>query len=290
MLVQQLVNGVALSAIYALVALAFSLVMGIFGVLNVAIAALFMMGGYVGLVALLHGLPVWVALVSAALAAAALGILVERLAYAPFRKAPVIIPLLSTLGCSIVLQNVATNVWGSDPLQISNPPLDENVTFAGVTVGGVQLLMIGVALVFVTVLALVVQQTKFGRALRAVAENRDVADLLGVPVTLMSIAAFAISGLLAGAAGFLVTLNYGQITPYIGVDIGLKGIAVMVVGGVDRIWGVLVAAPILGVAEVLTVAYGASSYRDAVAYGILLVILLLRPQGLLGGQLVRVRL
>ncbi|MGH7744689.1 MAG: branched-chain amino acid ABC transporter permease, partial [Candidatus Dormibacteria bacterium] len=281
MLIQQLVNGVVLSAIYALVALAFSLVMGIFGVLNVAISALFMIGGYVGLIAVIHGLPVWAALLGAALAGAALGVLVERIGYAPFRRAPVIIPLLSTLGCSIVLQNIATNVWGSDPLQITNPPLAGSVSFAGVRIGDVQVLMIGVALVFVTALAVVVRRTKLGRALRAVAENREVADLLGVPVTMISIAAFAISGLLAGTAGFLVALNYGQITPYIGVDIGLKGIAVMVVGGVDNIWGVLVAAPILGIAEVLTIAYGASSYRDAVAFGVLILILLVRPQGLL---------
>jgi branched-chain amino acid transport system permease protein len=289
MLAQQLVNGIALSAVYALVALAFSLVMGILGVLNVAISELFMIGGYFGVVCILHGLPLWAALLGAALAAACVGILVERIGYAPFRRAPLIVPLLTTLGCSIILQNVATNVWGSDPLQFSTGILDAGVRLGSVSIGATQLLMVGVAIVLTAALAFVVQRTKLGRALRAVAENRDVADLLGVPVTLVSIAAFAISGLLAGAAGFLVALNYGQITPFIGVDVGLKGIVVMVVGGVDRVWGVLVAAPILGIGEVLTVAYGASSYRDAVIYGALILMLLVRPQGLIGLQLARAR-
>jgi branched-chain amino acid transport system permease protein len=260
------------------------------GVLNVAISELFMIGGYVGVICILQGFPVWAALIGAALGAAAVGILVERIGYAPFRRAPLIVPLLSTLGCSIILQNVATNVWGSDPLQIGSPPLDARIPLGAVSVGQVQLLMIGVAVVLTAALAVVVQRTKLGRALRAVAENRDVADLLGVPVMLVSVAAFAISGLLAGVAGFLVALNYGQITPFIGVDVGLKGIVVMVVGGVDRVWGVLAAAPILGIGEVLTVAYGASSYRDAVIYGALILMLLVRPQGLIGAQLARVRL
>jgi branched-chain amino acid transport system permease protein len=123
-----------------------------------------------------------------------------------------------------------------------------------------------------------------GRALRAVAENRDVARLLGVSAGPLTLLAFMVSGALAGAAGVMIGLHYGAITPYIGVEIGLKAIAVMVVGGTRRIWGALVAGPLIGVAEVMTTAYGGSQMRDFVVYGLMIVILLLRPQGILGGS------
>jgi branched-chain amino acid transport system permease protein len=128
-----------------------------------------------------------------------------------------------------------------------------------------------------------VQRTRIGRGLRAVAENRDVARLLGVSAGNLMLLAFALSGLLAGAAGVMVGLHYAAITPYVGVEVGLKAIAVMVVGGTTQIWGALVAGPLIGVIEVMTVAYGGSQLRDFVVYGLMILILLLRPQGLLGG-------
>lgn len=115
------------------------------------------------------------------------------------------------------------------------------------------------------------------------AENRDVARLLGVSADRITLLAFVLSGAIAGAAGVLISLHYAVITPYIGVDIGLKGIAVMVVGGTTQVWGALLAGPLIGIAEVLTVAYGGSQVRDLVVYGLMILILLLRPQGLLGG-------
>jgi len=128
-----------------------------------------------------------------------------------------------------------------------------------------------------------VQKTPMGRALRAVAENREVARILGVSADRLTMLAFILSGSLAGVAGVLIALHYGTITPYLGVEIGLKAIAVMVIGGTRQIWGALVAGPLIGIAEVLTVAYGGSQVRDFVVYGFMILILLLRPQGLLGG-------
>jgi branched-chain amino acid transport system permease protein len=147
-----------------------------------------------------------------------------------------------------------------------------------------QLMVIGATVVLVALLAFVVQKTSAGRALRAVAENRDVARLLGVSATRVTLLAFVLSGVMAGAAGVLIGLHYAVITPYIGVDVGLKAIAVMVIGGTTRIWGALVAGPLIGIAEVMTVAYGGSQVRDFVVYGFMILILLLRPQGLLGGS------
>ena len=135
--------------------------------------------------------------------------------------------------------------------------------------------MLGVTVLLVALLAFLVQRTSIGRALRAVAENRDVARLLGVPAGRITLIAFMLSGALAGAAGVLIGVHYAAITPYIGVEIGLKAIAVMVVGGTTRIWGALIAGPLMGVVEVMTVAYGGSQIRDFVVYGFMILILLL---------------
>lgn len=282
MLLQQLVNGLILGAVYTLIALSFSLVMGILGVLNLAIAELFMLGGYFGFAAIMAKLPLPVALFAGMAGAGLVAVVIEKIGYQPFRNAPVVTPMLSTLGFSIILQNVATNVWGSDPLQLQDEVLSGRFTLGPVSVSAMQLTVLGTTVILVALLAFVVQRTSIGRALRAVAENRDVARLLGVSAGRVTLLAFMLSGALAGAAGVLIGLHYAAITPYIGVEIGLKAIAVMVVGGTTRIWGTLIAGPLIGVAEVLTTAYGGSQIRDFVVYGFMIVILLVRPQGILG--------
>jgi branched-chain amino acid transport system permease protein len=273
MLLQQLVNGLTLGAVYTLVALSFSLVMGILGILNIAIAELFMIGGFLGFAAIMAKLPLAVAIAAGMAGAAAIALVIENVAYQPLRNAPLITPLLSTLGFSIILQNVATNVWGSDPQQLPSEWFDQRIPLGPVSVGLMQLVVIGVAIVLVALLAF----------LRAVAENRDVARLLGVSASRITLLAFVLSGALAGAAGVLISLHYAAITPYVGVETGLKAIAVMVVGGVTRIFGALIAGPLIGIVEVLSVAYGGSQIRDLVVYGLMILILLLRPQGILGG-------
>jgi branched-chain amino acid transport system permease protein len=284
MLLQQLINGLTLGAIYTLVALSYSFVMGILGVLNIANAELFMMGGYIGFYAVTKGVPVYLALPIAMGGAVALGAVVERVAYRPLRSAPPLMPLLSTLGFSIIFQNIATNVWGSDPLQLPESPLDTRFNLGGgISIGAAQVVILAASLVLVAAMAATVQKTWIGRGLRAVAEKRDVARMLGVRATWLTVAAFLISAALAGGGGLLIGLHYAALTPLIGIDAGLKAIAVMVVGGTNRIWGVLVAGPLLGIAEVLTIAYGGSSYRDFIIYGLMILVLLLRPQGILGG-------
>jgi len=282
-ILQQLVNGLTLGAVYTLIALSFSLVMGILGILNLAIAELFMIGGYIGFTVIIAQLPLPLAILAGMCGAALIAIIIEKVGYQPLRNTPVITPMLSTLGFSIILQNVATNVWGSDPLQLPDQFLGHRFEFGPISIGAMQLLVLGSTVFLVALLAFVVQRTSIGRALRAIAENRDVARLLGVPADRLMLIAFILSGLLAGAAGVLVGLHYAAITPYVGVETGLKAIAVMVIGGTTRIWGALVAGPLIGIAEVMTVAYGGSQIRDFVVYGLMILILLLRPQGILGG-------
>ena len=283
MLMQQLVNGLTLGAVYTLIALSFSLVMGILSVLNIAIGELFMLGGYLGFALIAARFPLPVALIGGMAGATVVSIVIQKVAYEPLREAPLITPMLSTLGFSIILQNVVTNVWGSDPLQLPSEMFGERLAFGSVSIGIMQLVVIGVTIVLVAAVAYLIQRTPAGRALRAVAENRDVARLLGVSASRITLLAFAISGALAGAAGVLTGLHYAAITPYVGVDIGLKAIAVMVIGGTTQVWGALIAGPLIGIVEVLTIAYGGSQVRDLVVYGLMLLILLLRPQGLLGG-------
>jgi branched-chain amino acid transport system permease protein len=284
MLPQQLVNGLTLGAVYTLVALSFSLVMGILSILNIAIGELFMLGGYIGFTVLAASLPLPIALVMGMAGAALAAAVIEKIAYEPLRNTPLTTPLLSTLGFSIILQNIVTNVWGSDPLQLPSELFEHRVALGPVNIGVMQIAVIAVTVVLVGAVACLVQKTPAGRALRAVAENRDVARLLGVSASRITLLAFMVSGGLAGAAGVLISLHYAAITPYIGVDIGLKAIAVMVIGGTTRVWGVLVAGPLIGIVEVLTIAYGGSQVRDLVVYGLMIVILLLRPQGLLGAR------
>jgi branched-chain amino acid transport system permease protein len=283
MLPQQLVNGLTLGAVYTLIALAFSLVMGVLSILNLAIGELFMLGGFIGFSVIAANFPLPVALLAGMAGAALVAVLIGKIACEPLRDAPPITPLLSTLGFSIILQNVVTNVWGSDPLQLPSELFDDRLTLGPVSIGVMQIVVIVVAIVLVGAVAWLLQSTSVGRALRAVAENRDVARLLGVPVGRITLYAFALSGALAGAAGVLISLHYAAITPYVGVDTGLKAIAVMVIGGTTNVWGALLAGPLIGIAEVLTVAYGGSQVRDLVVYGLMILVLLLRPQGLLGG-------
>jgi branched-chain amino acid transport system permease protein len=197
MLAQQLVNGLTLGAVYTLIALSFALVMGVLGILNLAISELFMIGGYLGFSLIVAGVPMPLALAAAMLGAALLSIVIERIAYEPLRAAPAIAPMLSTLGFSIILQNVATNVWGSDPLQLPDRFLGHRFGLGPVSVGGMQLVVLAATLLLVSALAFMVQRTRIGRGLRAVAENRDVARLLGVSAANLTLLAFALSGLLA---------------------------------------------------------------------------------------------
>jgi branched-chain amino acid transport system permease protein len=257
--------------------------MGILGILNLAIAEIFMIGGYFGFTLIAANLPLPLAVLGGMAGAAVAAMVIERVCYQPLRGAPAVTPMLSTLGFSIILQNVATNVWGSDPLQLSDEYLGRQYELGPVTIGDMQLIIVGATIVLVALVAYTVQRTVAGRALRAVAEDREVARLLGVPADRVTLFAFALSGALAGVAGVLIALHYGAITPYLGVEIGLKAVAVMVIGGTARIWGALFAGPLIGVVEVLTVAYGGSQVRDFVVYGFMILILLLRPQGLLGG-------
>jgi branched-chain amino acid transport system permease protein len=280
---QELLNGLTLGATYALVGAAFSLTIGVLGVLNLALSEIFMLGAFVTLSAATAELPFPLALALGAAVGALANLVVERVAYRPLRADP-LLPLVGTIACSIVIQGAAVNVWGTD--QRTFPSWSEPVSysFGTITVTPVQLSIWGTALAVLLTLDWLLRRTRLGRNVRAVAENAEVAELLGVSAVDVVRFVFASSGALAAVAGVLVGLIFGQVSPFVGVEVGLKGIAAMVLGGLGNLRATALGGLVLGLTEVLSVAYVSSSYRDVIVYGTIVVALLLRPQGLLGSS------
>jgi branched-chain amino acid transport system permease protein len=300
-LVQILLNGLSVGAVYALFALGYTLVFSVLGVINFAHGALFTLGGYftylliggaVGSNGLLAGfalplsLPVWLALPLAGLAAAAVALLIERVAFAPLRRrrADPLLALITSLGAGVVLVNLIQLLMGAESYAIPTGALaglPASVQLLGAQVRSVQLLLLLVAAVLLAALSLWIDGTRSGKGLRAVSEDPSTARLLGIPSDRMIQIAFALSGLLAGIAGGLVGLSVSIAGPYFGIGYGLKGLGVLVLGGLGSVPGAVLGGLIIGLAEACVPADW-SGYRDVVAYGFLFVVLLVRPQGLLG--------
>ena len=256
MFAQQLVNGLMLGGAYALVAIGYTLVFGVLNLLHLAHGEVFMVGAYVGLVLALAGFSPVVILAGAMLAAATLGVLVERVAFRPVRnRGSHVTPLITTIAVGLV------------------------------TLTTLQLIILGTSVVLMALLELFLRSTRTGMAIRATAENQTVAGLMGINVSLAIVVTFAIASALAGAAGVLLAWNFAGLSPFFGVKVGLKGLAIMLLGGLGNVAGAMVGGLIIGVVEVLSVAYLASSYRDAFAFAVMILILLVRPTGLFGARL-----
>lgn len=284
MLIQLIVNGLLLGSIYTLVALAFSLNMGILGVLNIAIAQMFVVGALVGLEMLQAGLPFVLVLLGSMAVGGVLSLILELVGYRTVDKTDPIITLLTTVAFGLVVENIVERRWGSQAQFFPEADFNSSLTLGPVTVSLVQLLSLGFAVVLVALLAAMVQRTALGRSLRAVAQNRGAAVVLGLRVRRAEVATFLISGLLAGGGGLLLGLNYGVISLDYGITIGISGIAAMILGGVDNLWGAVVAGPLLGLTAVIGTAYLGANYSNLLVFGLLAVTLLVRPQGLLGSR------
>lgn len=282
MLLQLIVNGLLLGGIYALVALAFSLNMGILGVLNLATPQIFLIGALVGLDLLNGHVPFVFVLLGSMAIGAVLALILEIVGYRFVDKTDVVVTLLTTVAFGLILENVAERVWGSQAQFFPKSDLSSKVTVGPVSVTIVQILGIGLAIVLVAALATIVKRTAIGRSLRAVAQNRDAAVTLGLRVGRAEVATFLISGVLAGGAGLLLGLNYGVISLEFGITIGISGIAAMILGGVDNLWGAVLAGPLLGLTTVLGTSYLGANYNNLLVFGLLAIALVVRPQGLLG--------
>ncbi len=282
---QQLINGLQLGFVYALIALGYTMVYGIVRLINFAHGDVFMIGAYLGFYAMASWqLPFPIAVCVAMLGCALLGVVIERLAYKPLRNAPRISSLITAMGISLFLENF-TNlkfVFGPTPRAYPRPFAVQSYSLGGVGITNVQLIVFGVALLLMVALSLFVTRTKLGRAMRAVSYDKDTARLMGVNVDMVISLTFGIGSALAGAGGVLFGVAYPQIQPMMGIMPGLKAFVAAVLGGIGVIPGAVLGALIMGVTETFTSAYVSSTMRDAVAFAILIVVLLVRPAGLLG--------
>lgn len=291
MLEQQLINALSLGSVYALFALGFTLVFGVLGVINLSHGAIFMLGSYVALILVEQlALPLWLAMLLAMLVSGVIGLLVDYLVLRPLRKrnAPHLAPMIATIGVAIILTNLAQGLFGAENKRFPPGTIPEDsFTVGNLHVTAVQIGIVVISFVLMLVLLAVMRRTQLGRALRAIAESPKAAYLLGINVEgLFYLTSFAAAAL-GGAAGVLVGLSFNAITPFMGQPMLHKGIAVIILGGMGDIRGAMLAGLFLGFAEVLTVAYISSDFRDAVGFGLLFLILLVRPSGMFGKVLER---
>jgi branched-chain amino acid transport system permease protein len=285
-LAQQLVNALSLGCVYALFALGFTLIFGVLGVINLSHGAVFMVGAYAAEQAVMHfALPLWAALVFAFLFSGVLGLVIDLLVLRPLRArgAPHLIPMIATIGVGIILTNAVQGIFGAQNIRFPTGLVSQRtLTIAGVDLTVLELGIIFLSFALMAVLLLALKKTQLGRALRAIAESPRAASLLGINVEgLFYLTSFVAAGL-GGVAGVLIGLYSNALFPLMGKSMLEKGIAVIILGGMGDMRGALIGGLFLGLAEVLSVAYVGSSMRDAVAFGLLFLILLVRPKGLFG--------
>jgi branched-chain amino acid transport system permease protein len=286
MLTQQFVNAVSLGGVYALFALGFTLVFGVLGVVNLAHGAVFTLGAYSALQAvMLLQLPLPAAILIAALITAAAGWLLDKLIFAPLRarQAPHLAPMIATIGLAITLNSAIEGFFGAENLRFPVETLPTQTTnIAGAQITRLELGIVLLAFSLMAVLLWGLKRTRVGCALRALAESPKAAAMLGINVEGLFRLTSVIASLLGGAAGVLIALYANAVFPLMGQPMLHKGIAVVILGGLGDIRGALLGGFFLGFAEVFSVAYIGSTMRDAVAFGLLFAILLLRPQGIFG--------
>ncbi len=301
-LLQQILNGLVLGSIYALIALGYTMVYGILGIINFAHGEVLMIGAMVSLtlIALITqlplGLPPWVLLVLVLLmtmaVCAMVSYLIERFAYRPLRHAPRLAPLISAIGVSVLLQTLAMMIWSRNPMTypqlLPSTPID--VFGLGATITGKEIVIIATSFSVMALLLLIVQKTKLGRAMRATAEQPNVAALMGVnPNQVISIT-FILGGAFAALAGIMMATNYGNVHFSMGFIPGLKAFTAAVLGGIGNIQGAMLGGLLLGLIEAIGAGYISdwtggllgSNYQDIFAFMVLILVLVFRPRGLLG--------
>ena len=284
MLLEQLINGITLGSIYAIVALGFTLVFGVLGIINMAHGEIFMFGAFIGvIVTTTFGLPLWLAFVAAIAVTIILGYMLERFALRPLRgKQGVshLAPLISTIGVSILLENLSHHLFGAGNHPFRNSFAEINFQIGSITIYLLQILIFVISVVLMMALSYWLLKTKAGKALRATAENLETASLLGVNTKRIIVMTVVIASAMGGIAGILVGMAFNSVNPQMGLSMGLKGLAIIILGGMGNVKGAMAGGIILGLAETMVVAYGDSGYRDAIAFVAIIFILLLRPQGL----------
>jgi branched-chain amino acid transport system permease protein len=293
---QELVNGLTTGALYALVALGFSMVYGVLKLLNFAHGDLYMVGAYIGFfviqwfggaqhLSIAVPLLLVIMFVLAAGLVGGLGVAIERFAYRPLRDAPRIAPLITAIGVSFFLESSALLLFGAQ-YRVYNTAdfisLSSGIQIGSVTIDSVQILVLVLGVVLMAGLQLLVNRTRLGRQMRAVAADREAAEMLGINVNFVITATFFLGSALAGVAGVMGGLLFNQVTSTIGFIAGLKAFTAAVVGGIGSIPGAMLGGLVIGLAESFVTGYISSTYSNLIVFGILIVVMLIRPSGLLG--------
>lgn len=283
-IVQQLINGISLGSIYALIALGYTMVYGIVKLINFAHGDVFMVGAFIGFysITILH-LGFLPSLLLSMAACALFGVLIERIAYKPLRNATRIAALITAIGVSLFIEYGTIYLRGAQPEAYPNNVVAaKTIKFLGIEVNSQSLFILGVSVALMLLLQFIVHKTKIGKAMRAVSYDMDAARLMGINVDNTISATFAIGSALAGAAGVIFGMYYTKIEPLMGIIPGLKAFVAAVLGGIGIIPGAMVGGLLLGVIEALVSALGYSLWRDGVAFVVLILILIFRPSGLFG--------
>ena len=280
MLAQQVLNGLFLGAVYALFAVGYTLVFGVLDILNLAHAAIFTAAAFTAFSLAEGAMPLWAAFVVATLVAGVLGILLDRDAFAP---------LISSIGVAIIIGAVLRAVYGVDERHFTTAGLDSApaIHLGPVTFTSVELAIFLSAIALMVVLSWILRATTLGRRIRAVAEDRLAAALLGVNLERTIAATFFIASGLGGAAGIITGLEYNSVTLDMGAPIELKGLAVIILGGMGSVTGAVIGGVIIGAVETFAIAYGLSPWRDALVFGVMFALLIARPSGLFGKRALR---
>lgn len=282
-MLQQLINGLILGSVYALLALGYTMVYGIIKLINFAHGDIYMMGAFIGyfLITQYH-LNYFVALVLTMVLTAVLGVVIEFLAYRPLRNSTRIAALITAIGVSFFLEYSMVRLVGANKHAFPQTLATVKYNFGPISVTNVQLIILGVSLFLMLALQFVVQKTKMGKAMRAVSVDSDAAQLMGINVNSTISVTFALGSALAGAGGVLIGLYYNSVDPLMGMVPGIKAFVAAVLGGIGIIPGAAVGGFLIGLLETFSVSIGLASYRDAVVYAVLIIILLVRPAGILG--------
>ncbi len=287
MLFQQISNGLQLGAIYALIALGYTMVYGIIRLINFAHGDIFMIGAYIGYFALTrYRIPLFFVFPLAMLLCAGLGVSIEKLVYKPLRNAPRINLLITAMGVSLFLEYFTSLkfVFGPNFLPYPRPFSVQSIPVGAVTINSITIFVLGVVLFLLLGLEIIIYRTKIGMAMRAVSYDKDTSALMGINVNNIISFTFALGSALAAVAGILYGIAYPQIHPFMGIMPGLKAFVAAVLGGIGVIKGAVVGALIMGILEVLSSAYISSTMRDAIAFALLIIFLIFKPTGLFGKE------
>jgi len=285
---QQLVNGLTLGGVYALIAVGYTMVYGVIELINFAHGEIYMLEAFLSYTMVtVFGIPFFAAIPLTIMICACFGILLDFIAYRPLRRAPRLAALITAIGMSIFLQNLALLIWGgqirSYPRAVLPKAFFQNAFVVGdITMTWLQIFILAVTVVFMFILHLIIHRTQVGTAMRAISQDKVTSALMGISVNRVISFTFAIGSAMGAMAGILVGLYYNAIFPYMGYNAGIKAFAAAVLGGIGSVPGAMLGGGVLGIAEVFGAGYLASEYRDGISYAVMILVILFKPSGLIG--------